>query len=221
MKVCFLSHTMTDSMPVYGGNVKLNLKSVKSIKHNDSCNVWQFCIENHWGTHVDCPAHFFEHGSKVTDYPHDFWFFNNPQVLKVHADPGQIITKKDLPPTINNKVDFLLFQSDWTYLRGKEVYTSHNPGLHPEIGMWLRNNFPAVRAVGMDWISISSFQHRDIGREAHRTFLNLDAEGHPILIIEDMNLAFDLGNLKEVWVSPLLVEKVDSAPCTVIGIIDE
>ncbi|MDO9528340.1 MAG: hypothetical protein Q7J27_04180 [Syntrophales bacterium] len=38
------------------------------------------------------------------------------------------------------------------------------------------------------------------------------------LVIEDMNLDYDLSGLKKVIVAPLLVEKTDSAPCTIIGI---
>ena len=41
------------------------------------------------------------------------------------------------------------------------------------------------------------------------------------MLIEHMDLSTDLQNLKEVWVAPLLIEGVDSAPCTVVGIIDD
>ena len=78
-----------------------------------------------------------------------------------------------------------------------------------------------VQAIGMDWISVSSFENRELGRQAHRAFLNRDGEGHPVLIIEDMDLSADLNGLREVWVAPLLVEGIDSAPCTIIGIFDD
>ena len=221
MESRYLSYPLIASMPVYGGNADLGLKPVKSIVKGDSANTWRFCLENHWGTHVDCPNHFFTKGQKPVDYPPDFWVFRRPQIIQIQASPGQIITQENFPSDLDSETDLLLFQSGWWKFRGDDVYTKHNPGLHPDVGTWLRAHFPAVRAVGMDWISISSFEHRDIGRDAHRAFLDPDGEGHPILIIEDMNLSGDLSNLKQVWVAPLRIEGIDSASCTVVGFLDE
>lgn len=207
-------------MPVYGGNAGLNLTHVKNIDQGDSCNTWRFCLESHWGTHVDCPSHFFVDGQKVSDYPSEFWLFRKPQVVEIGANPGQIITRENLSCDINSETDIILFQSQWWKFRGKEIYSKRNPGLHPGLALWLRQDFPAVRAVGLDWISISSFENREMGREAHKAFLNPNGQGYPILIVEDMNLSTDLRNLKEVWVAPLLVEGIDSAPCTVMGVLD-
>lgn len=208
-------------MPVYGGSVEPELTSINVIDKGDSCNTWRFCLENHWGTHVDGPNHFFTNGQKIIDYPADFWRFKKPQIVQIEAKPGQIITQGSFFCDLDSETDLILFQSGWWKFREKEIYVRRNPGLDPALGFWLRQKFPAIRAIGMDWISISSFEHRDIGREAHRAFLNPDGEGHSILIIEDMNLSADLINLKEVWVAPLLVERIDSAPCTVIGFFKE
>ena len=93
--------------------------------------------------------------------------------------------------------------------------------MHLELALWLRQDFPAVRAIGMDWISVSSYESRELGRQAHRAFLNPDGEGSPVLIIEDMNLSKNLKNLAEVLVVPILIETIDSAPCTVIGFLKE
>ena len=81
-------------------------------------------------------------------------------------------------------------------MRRENIYATNNPGLHPDLGRWFRVNYPEIRAVGMDWISISSFAHRETGREAHRAFLDPDGAGQPIVILEDMDLSSDLQNLK-------------------------
>ena len=221
MQIDYLSHPITESMSIYGGNADLDLVPVKNIVQGDSCNSWRFRLENHWGTHVDCPAHFFVEGAKVVDYPPEFWWFRSPQVIQIEAKPGQVITRENSSCDLDPETDLVLFQSGWGRFRGKEIYIRRNPGLHPSLGLWLRAHFPSVRAIGIDWISISSFEHRDVGREAHKAFLAPDGKGHPILIIEDMNLSGDLHDLKEVWVAPLLIEGIDSAPCTVIGIFEE
>ncbi len=207
-------------MPVYGGNADLDLMPVKNIVQRNSANTWRFTLENHWGTHVDCPAHFFLNGKKVTDYPAEFWLFRKPQVIQIKANPGNIIDQNDLTIDVDPTTDLLLFKSGWWKHRGKNIYVKKNPGLHPDLGLWLRMNYPEIRAIGMDWISLSSFEHRKIGREAHKAFLNPDGPGHPVLIFEDMDLSPNLQGLKEVWAAPLLIEKLDSAPCTVIGILN-
>ncbi len=97
------------------------------------------------------------------------------------------------------------------------MYSCDNPGIHPEVGGYLRELFPRIRAIGIDWISISPYQNRELGREAHRAFFDQEGRNNPVLLIEDMDLSNDLKGLTEVWASPLRVERVDSAPCTVIG----
>ncbi|MBW2003747.1 MAG: cyclase family protein [Deltaproteobacteria bacterium] len=214
----YLSYKLSPLIPVYGSTMeKLELREVRSIASGDPCQTYWIGMENHWGTHVDCPAHFFTQGSKVTDYSCDFWFFRKPQVVKIDAEPGKIITQKDLLDDIYSETDLILFQSGWSKFREKDIYSFHNPGLDPELGLWLRQKYLSLRAIGIDWVSISSFQHKELGREAHRALLNSRGEGNPIVVIEDMNLSGNLYNLKEVWVSPLLVEMIDSAPCTVVG----
>ena len=69
MQFHYLSYTITESMPVYGASNGPELASLKAIDKGDSCNTWRFCLENHWGTHVDGPNHFFTNGRRIMDYP--------------------------------------------------------------------------------------------------------------------------------------------------------
>ena len=119
--------------------------------------------------------------------------------------------------TIPPCTDILLFQSGWGNRRVEKIYSVENPGIHPDVGLYLRENLPSIRMIGIDWISISPYQDRELGREAHRVFLDQKGRNNPVLLIEDIDLSGNFKKLKEVWVSPLRVERVDSAPCTVIG----
>lgn len=220
-KITLLSHPYTSKVPVYGGGSEfIDIRSIKSIQAGDSCNVYYFGMNNHWGTHVDGPNHFHESGMTVVDYPPETWFFTSPKLVSLELEPGQIVNVADLVDHVDGDVDFLLIQSNWTRFRGEDVYGRNNPGLSPDIADWLRH-FPRIRAVGIDWISVSSFANRELGREAHRAFLKPD--GPPFLLIEDMNLSDIGGNLllKQVVVAPLFVTGLDSVPCTVYGICEE
>ena len=69
----------------------------------------------------------------------------------------------------------------------------------------------------MDLISISSYSNREEGRKAHHAYLN-PKSGKPVLLIEDMKLS-SISHLKKVIVAPLLVDKADGVPCTILGYI--
>lgn len=214
----YLSHPILSHIPVYGrGKRKIELKNVKSISKGDSSQVFWFGMENHWGTHIDGPAHFFPGGRRISDYPASFWFFRNPQVVSVKAAPGQVISFSDLGADILRSTDLLLLSSGWSKLRGRSEYSLNSPAIDPSLALRLREKYPLLRAVGLDWISVSSFKNRSLGREAHRAFLNPKGKGHPLLLIEDMYIPRKIKRLKQVWVLPLRISGIDSSPCTVIG----
>ena len=74
-----------------------------------------------------------------------------------------------------------------------------------------------MKIVGFDFISLSSYQHRPEGREAHKALLHSQFGKKAVLIIEDMDLS-DLEKSPElIIVSPLRLEGLDGAPVTVIA----
>lgn len=199
----------------------MDIQQVKSIAKGDSSNVYRLTFQNHWGTHIDAPNHFFNEGKRITDYPAHFYFFHFPQVIPVQLKPGEILDDRTWTHQVRKDADIVLFQSGWSQRRRGEDYSLRNPGISPEVGLHLRSRFPNIRAIGIDWISISSYQNRELGREAHRAFFDPKGKSQAILPIEDMDLSGDLSELKEVIVMPLLIEGVDSAPCTVVGVFEK
>lgn len=220
LKYIYLSYLLTNEVPVYGGSDSLNIKNIKSLHSGDSANGFSFAMENHWGTHIDCPAHFFAKGPKPEDYPPETWFFKKPLVLSLELEENNIARPEDMNE-IPEGTDLLLIKTGFSRFRGTEKYSCGNPGLMPEVGTWLREKHPSIRAVGFDFISLSPYQNRGIGRQAHAAFLNPDGTNAPLLIIEDMDLSHDLTGLLSVIILPLRVAGMDSAPCTVIGVLKD
>lgn len=221
MRYRHLSHVLTEEIPVYGGRSSIGLSKVKSVAKGDSANISQFTITNHFGTHVEGPNHFFESGRKIADYSPDTWIFKHPQVVNVKLEPSEVLASAGWIGTIKSDADILLFQSGWSALRGKDSYCTENPGLSPEIGTVLRKNYPKIRALAIDWISISPFQDRPLGRASHKALLDPKGENEPILIIEDADLSGDLKDLSEIYVIPLRIYNADAAPCTIIGVFND
>jgi kynurenine formamidase len=220
-KFIYLSHFLDKQIPVYGNSAeRMTINPIKSISNGDSANTFMFTMENHWGTHIDAPAHFFEKAPAITDYSPEYWFFKNPQVMDISVNEGELINIDAFIGSIEDKTDFLLIRTGFQSDRGKERYSKNNPGIRSNVGTWLRKHHPSMRAIGFDFISLSSFQHRDEGREAHRAFLDPQAFGNPLFIIEDMDLSNINGKLKKVMAFPLMINGVDSSPCTIIGLLE-
>jgi len=112
--------------------------------------------------------------------------------------------------------DLLIIKTGFSLLRQEEAYWKNNPGFAPELAAFFREHLPHLRMLGFDSISLSSFAHRETGREAHKAFLD---HPRPVLLLEDMNLSMVDGRfwLKRVIVSPLRVEDADASPCTVFA----
>lgn len=217
MKYKYLSYALSDDMPVFGGRADMEIRAVRAISKGDSSNMYRFSMENHWGTHVDAPRHFFDNGKSIEDYPPSTWFFEAPQVINLSLKPSEVVKMGRWVKKINLLSDILIFKSGWSCCRNQKKYVYQNPGVAPEVGNYLRKNHRSLRAIGIDWISISPYTDRALGREAHRAFLSPEGKGRPLLIVEDMRLPLKLTGLKSVLVSPLIVSGTDSAVCTVLG----
>jgi kynurenine formamidase len=218
MKYRYLSYPISEGMPVRGGKAGLCIKPARAISKGDSANVYKFCMESHWGTHVDAPRHFFDNGKSIEDYPPAAWIFKTPQVIDISLDSSEILNLGKWTSCIKTVTDILIFRSGWSRFRKQARYVDENPGIHPDVGVYLRKKYRNLRAIGIDWISISSVSNKSLGREAHRAFLDPAGNGKPLFIIEDMCLPVALSGLESLFVSPLVVSGIDSAPCTVLGV---
>ena len=212
-----LSYNISENTPLYGNGKGISITSDKEISKGDSCNTLNIAFPNHTGTHIDLPCHFDQNGISLSDYPPNFWEFNQVELVDLSnkIKECELISSDKFLKITNPKIDLLLIKTGFWKYRGTDKYTLTPPGISSELAGYLRGKFPKLRCIGLDIISISSYSHRDEGRKAHHAFLN-PAEGEPILLIEDMKL--DVFNLiSKVIVAPLRIEKADGTPCTVMA----
>jgi len=115
----------------------------------------------------------------------------------------------------------LLLNTGYGQFRNEERYRLHNPGIAPETISWIRKDYQKIRCIGIDSISISSFQHRSEGRKAHKAaFIQQTGLGEPLLLIEDMKLDMISGeSIEKMFIIPWGIDGIDSAPCNIIAII--
>ncbi len=214
----FLSYPILSSTPSYGGGKGFAFKHAKSMTSGDSCNTQSWEVPNHIGTHVDVPRHFSVEGATVDSYTAEEWTFNCPFLYDISpVVPDMVIMPESIDFSgIPPGTDMLLLRTGFHQHRGQDVYWCNNPAISPHLADEIRRNLPAVRALGVDLISVSSLAHRSLGRETHKAFLVHD---RPVLLIEDMDLsAIQTGDvIRQVVAAPLRVAGADGAPCTVLA----
>ena len=217
MSWIWLSHFLNNETPTYGnsGGIKINVNQSK--KSGDSCNSHNLSFPNHVGSHVDVPYHFIDEGKKIDSYNPNDWIFENPYLIEYQINSNNNLIGKELLHSVEkkNNYDLLLIRTDFESCRGDTDYWENGPGLSSEIGVIIKDYFPNLKAIGIDFISISSFQNREIGRKAHVELL-----GRDIRLFEDLSLKnIDVSiEIKKVIALPLIFSGGDGSPVSIIAL---
>ncbi len=219
----YLSYPLNGEAFGYGNGKRFKIDFVRSMCCGDTSNNSEFSMPTHYGTHIDFPFHFSDQGIKSTDYEAQDFVFNTVSIVDLSTAPpidDLIIRAAHLPLAhLNPNTDFLIVKTGFTHKRSSNEYWEYGYGFHPETADHLKTHFPKIRAIGFDLISLNSYQHRPLGRAAHKAFL----VKNNILILEELdlrNINADT-HIKTLIAAPLLLDKADGAPCTILIDTDE
>lgn len=213
MSWVYLSHSLDVSAPMYGGR--------KGLSYEESERSKYARLPLHFGTHIDAPKHFISDGKTIDAFQPEHWHFKSVLCLDIAIAAGELISRKHVEKAADEKAlkaaDLILFRTGFEGKRSESSYWQENPGISVECSRWFRAEFKNLRALGLDVISVSSYKHREEGREAHRALLGKDGVQAPLVLIEDMRLSAIRGRLAEVWSLPLPFAGEDGAPCIVVA----
>jgi len=216
----FLSHKIDSDTPVYGGKEGFISKSTSSIKNGDNANTSNWSFPNHIGTHIDFPYHFYDKGQTIEDFSPDLFIYKEKdiQLLEFDLPKNKLLIKPDYlkEGRLNTNSKIILLKTGADSYRKKEKFWKYNPGISVEMAKWIQNTFQSLQLIGIDSISISSWQHREIGRKVHKIFLN---PKNPILLVEDMNLSKvnKKTQIRMIIIAPMRVSHANGCPCTVLA----
>jgi len=213
--IFLLSHILNQNTPGYGGVGGLKRTSLGKISEGHSSNSEEWTFKNHLSTHVDFPLHFFANGKSFSDYSPSDFYFTKTLLLDCPAEADEIITPKSFDSLPLEDCELLLLKTGFEQLRSVEAYWKHNPGLSPDLADFFRDRLPSLRAVGFDFISLTAYAHRSLGREAHKSFLGTNRE---LLIVEDMHLCDCSQARFSTLMAPFGVENADGTPVAVYGL---
>jgi len=221
LKWVYLSYPLSHSLTAYGNGNGLSIKQTRSMEKGDTSNNTEICVPLHFGTHIDFPKHFSTKGKMLDDYAPNSFIYNN--VTIIHLENLDVIEDYLIKPehliqmldSCSNATEILLIKTGFCYKRNTDEYWRFGYGFGLGTAGLLRNYFPNLKAIGFDLISLNSFQQREIGRNAHKEFL-IENE---ILLIEDLDLSsINLKDrIKQLIVSPLLIQGAEAAPVTIFA----
>lgn len=217
----FLSHLLNSETPAFGGSKGFEKRILKAIEKGDSSNSESWQLTNHIGTHIDLPYHFDPSGLKMEGFEARAFFFEKVIVVEHEAQPAELIGAPvfEREQKRIESADLILIKTQFERFRKEPKYWESGPGVSEKAGFYLRERCPSLRAIGFDFLSLTSFQHREEGRAAHRALLG-HGKRPPVLIIEDLSLQAlsesDSGKFRVV-VAPVRVEGADGAPVTVFA----
>lgn len=217
----FLSYELSGHLSGYGNGERFRKEISRSMAQGDTSNNSVLHFPAHTGTHIDFPFHFCAEGKTGSHYEAGDLAFSHIRYMELPEErPSLLITPGDLAslPT-DDATELLILKTGFCHYRHENRYWEHNPGFAPECASFLKTVFPSLRAVAFDSISLSSWQHRDVGRIAHRAFLC----EHDLLIVEDADLTHVSGNtdFHRVIISPLRFDDADGTPVTIFAEISE
>lgn len=219
-----LSHIVTNTLKCY----KANTRNIKHCHIETTAKINRETIleiDSHTGTHIDYPAHCIKDGTYGETYPIDYLCSKKIEVLffdlREHVRP--IISLDAIQKSyLGNDSEILLIKTFFSHLRHEEKYSWNSPIIDSKIPVYLKQKFPNIKAVGFDVISVTSQLDKEEGKQCHHAFLS-NHDSREILIIEDMDLSHIQNDVKieSITILPLLFEKMDGSPCTIIANIKE
>lgn len=216
-----LSYSLEETSPVHIGLKKPEIVHNNQIVDGKGYNTYLINVENHSGTHVDAPGHFVEDGKIISEYQPDELVFNNPLIVDIPKGPNELVKIWDISKLDFNDADCILFRTGFEKFHGDdpEEYLTQNPGISLEVIYFIRKNLKNVRCIGIDCVSMSSYQNPQSAKEVHvNAFKKSNDFGEPLLLIEDMKFS-DVKDedLESIIVVPWQIKGIDSAPCTVLA----
>ena len=144
MKYIDLSYDIKNEMPVYPGDMELNLSKEKDYD-KDEFNLYTVSTSMHVGTHIDAPLHMGKNKKFISEYSIDK-FIGNAVLLDVRGE--KVIGIKDDYYRDIKENDIVLLFTGWDSFYGKKEYYTNHPVISEELAELLIKK--KIKMLGMD-----------------------------------------------------------------------
>lgn len=214
MKVIDLTHTISESMPVYPGTEGPKLKTANTYEE-DGFKETLITMFSHTGTHMDAPVHLFPNRITLDAFPAEQFVGKGLVIDCSDLSEGQRITMSyiDKVKEKAQHAEYILFHTGWDKYWGTSAYFGDYPYITEEVAEYLIQN--NKKGIGLDVIGLDPI--RDENLTLHKKlFLKTN-----MVIIENLTHLNDVGNEVFTFVAlPLKYENADGAPIRAIAILN-
>ena len=177
MKIYDVTVAVSESVPVYEGDPRVSIESVRRIADGDAANVSNLCLGAHTGTHVDAPNHFIE-GSRTLDELDVAKLIGPCRVIEVE-ETVMSIEPSHLPDLTG--IERIVFKT-----RNSKFWNEPEAGFRTDFTYVSTEAARALasadmKLVGVDYLSVEEFGSKD--HETHKVLL-----GKEVVILEGLDL---------------------------------
>jgi arylformamidase len=177
MKIYDVTVAIGEDVPIYEGDPRVSIESVKSISKGDSANVSHLCLGAHTGTHVDAPNHFIDGTRRVEDLEIEK-LVGRCRVIEVGSEviaiePSHLANIDGAERVLFKTRNSAFWNDPASGFRTDFTYIS------PEAARILAD--AGMKLVGIDYLSVEKFGSTDFA--THITLLEKE-----IVILEGLDL---------------------------------
>jgi len=173
-------------------------------------------ICTHAGTHIDAPFHVDSNGLTIDSFDFADFIFDSPLLLELPKGDLEKITRDDIAAYKDELEgsDLLLVYTGFSKYRKSDPdrYQKKQPGFSVEAAKYLVDNFPSLKAVGIDLMGIENIGKAKPEFPVHKAFLKDDKK---FFLMEDADLSSISGKkVSRVYIVPLRVRGAEAMPVT-------
>jgi len=210
-----ISVPVSNDIPVWEGDPKVEIRSAASIAAGDIANVSFLNMGAHTGTHIDAPVHFVQ-GQKGVDSIAVDRLIGEAVVVDFGDLEGEIHyedfermnipagTKRLLCKTSNSRL--------WTLYPNR--FYKDFIGVSDSGARWVVEH--GIDVLGVDYLGVERFDSVACGAPTHHRLLEAE-----VIIIEGLNLSAVEPGPYELICLPVRMKNLDGAPCRAILVKEE
>ncbi len=224
-----LSYPFAGNEPKWPTNPNDSYVWESSTRRGNDCNASTITHHMHNGSHVDAPRHFTKDGLTIDQIPIENFCYEAPLVIKIPKSKGGRIRKADLEPYKDQLIncDILLVYTGYADLRYSDpkAFIDDFPCWGSDACTYLRKEFPKLKAIAMDVLSVdSAVSGTEEGFPAHHALLDVNEKNpeRTLLIFEDINTKklFEAGQTpKAIYAFPVRFTGLEAAPVSMVALL--
>ncbi len=214
-KIIDLTWPLSESSTVYPGDSVVKIYEESSISENGFATT-RVSFNNHTGTHIDYPSHFFADGLTSSNFNIQEMYDLETLILDFSSDTEKTrISADDISMKIENRrlnhFRAVIFKTKSCEINiSNSTYTDDYTALDIEAAKLVIERFPNIGFVGIDYLSIDLPLCDDLS--VHKMFLKSD-----ICILTGLKLDEIEFESCQISISPLRMENANGAPIRCIA----